>query len=645
MNLKLNCSHLIDKTVLPRDGGIASALQSWADCDCDILFYSFYVLNHSVVDFQRAPVITQTLLIGKNEFSDLFVTAILELQSMFEMANYKIAVEDSVDEAPSNKRFILKNGSDEFLLAELYLRHSGGVTHPIILLHVDTLALAMFPLSSWRQLWAKNVYVTVQSGKPCVGGICPYPVSYTFDISYTVNESFTEDKFYTLLWDVAGEVLSDVVKVSEFYCISSSKRSLCFRLCYLSYEIPMCRKAVLEFHQNVLGSTLESILGVCIKFSIPRLIVQWSHCRGPWSIRLLSGDVAAVPLRPKKGKSFKNIAKSMVDYRKVMAVGGNGGDGCISLLRIFSNEFAGPDGGDGGSGGHIVFHATREVRDLAHIPPTIKAEHGEPGQNKNCFGKNAKHTVVKVPVGTVIKNDAGKVVGDLELENTLFVAARGGSGGRGNYYFRTDVNQTPQVAEYGGEGESMTYFLEMRSMADIGLIGFPNAGKSTLLQAISRAKPKVAPYPFTTLRPYIGIVQYSDHTQLAVADLPGLVVDSHKNKGLGVGFLRHAERCSALAMVLDLSEPEPWHQLDALRNELKHFSPELAERPQLIIANKIDLPDSQENYQHLLQRIGDEIIPVSGKTGENLTRLLQRFQAIHTEYIMTKESAIKEIDI
>lgn len=332
----------------------------------------------------------------------------------------------------------------------------------------------------------------------------------------------------------------------------------------------------------------------------------------------------------------------MVDYKRVVAVGGKGGEGCISLLRLWANEFAGPDGGDGGHGGHVVFHSTREVRDLSHIPPTVKADNGEPGRNKNCFGKNAKHTIVKVPIGTVLKNVDGKVVGDMEVEDTLFVAARGGAGGHGNYYFRTDVNQTPQIAEYGGEGETLDYFLEMRSMADVGLIGFPNAGKSTLLQAISRAKPKVAPYPFTTLRPYVGIVQYSDFTQIAVADLPGLVVDSHKNKGLGIGFLRHAERCSTLAMVLDLSEPEPWKQLDALRHELRQFSPELADRPQLIIANKIDLPNSKDSFQALVKKVDSKVIPTSGKTGENLSTLLQHFQAMHAEYYASKETCPEE---
>ncbi|XP_026293039.1 mitochondrial ribosome-associated GTPase 2 [Frankliniella occidentalis] len=372
--------------------------------------------------------------------------------------------------------------------------------------------------------------------------------------------------------------------------------------------------------------------------SIQRLAVQlssWSAVQN--TVCLLSSTATAIPLRPKKEKSFRNQAVSLIDYRRIQAQGGNGGDGCISLLSLWSNEYAGPDGGDGGSGGHVVLHASTDVRDLAHIPAVIRADNGEPGLNKNRFGKNAKHTVVKVPIGTVIKNEEGKVVGDMELNDTLFVAARGGAGGHGNAYFRTDVNQTPQVAEFGAAGESILYFIEMRSMADIGLIGFPNAGKSTLLQAISRAKPKVAPYPFTTLRPYVGIVQYSDHTQLAVADLPGLVIDSHKNKGLGIGFLRHAERCSLLAMVLDLSEPEPWNQLHALRNELRHFSPELSERPQLIIANKIDLPSAQENYQLLTKEINTEIMPISGKTGENLTNLLYRFKSLHSEYLEQKD--------
>ncbi|XP_034231472.1 uncharacterized protein LOC117639705 [Thrips palmi] len=618
---------------------ITLASQLWKNSKCDFYLYSCYVLNGDLKEFSEAPIAIQTLCLG-NGVVNMFLSSMTSLLADFNVTNCQKSVKDcSLNAAGPKQFFLVQCDKPDVLIAELY--PSCCDSEPVLSIFIDALVTQLLSLKSWRQMWADCVHSDFNCRNSSITGICPYPVPYTFDISFIIGEHFTEEKLYCVLWDLAGEFLINVFKVSEF--TTSNETSMCFRLTYLSYEHPMSRKTVLDFHQNILGKALKTILSVCIKFMFIQRIVLWSCCQGPpKSLRLLSTALPAQPLRPKKGKSFKNMAKSMVDYKRVVAIGGNGGEGCISLLRLWANEFAGPDGGDGGSGGHVVFHSTREVRDLSHIPPTVKADNGEPGQNKNCFGKNAKHTIVKVPIGTVLKNADGKVVGDMELEDTLFVAARGGAGGHGNYYFRTDVNQTPQIAEYGGEGETNDYFLEMRSMADIGLIGFPNAGKSTLLQAISRAKPKVAPYPFTTLRPYVGMVQYSDFTQLAVADLPGLVVDSHKNKGLGIGFLRHAERCSTLAMVLDLSEPEPWNQLEALRHELRQFSPELADRPQLIIANKIDLPDSKKNLQALLWKLDAKIIPISGKTGENLSTLLELLREMHIEYEKTKEASTEE---
>uniref|UniRef100_A0A1B6C4I3 OBG-type G domain-containing protein n=1 Tax=Clastoptera arizonana TaxID=38151 RepID=A0A1B6C4I3_9HEMI len=348
--------------------------------------------------------------------------------------------------------------------------------------------------------------------------------------------------------------------------------------------------------------------------------------------RLSSSKSATMPLplRSKKRKSQRGLAKPFVDMKSVRAIGGSGGDGCISLLQAWSNEKAGPDGGDGGSGGHVIFEASYQVNCLNHVHAVIAADNGEKGYNKDCFGKNASHTVVKVPVGTILRNEKLDVVGDLSSEGSMFVAARGGAGGHGNMFFATDTEQTPLIAEYGAKGEDINYTLELRSMAHFGLLGLPNAGKSTLLQAITRAKPKIAPYPFTTLKPHLGVVQYSDYEQITVADLPGLIEDSHKNRGLGIAFLKHIERCTALIVLIDISIPEPWLQVNMLRHELQCFSNNMNTKPQIIVANKIDLPNSEENLKKLRTTYkDDQIVPISAKHGTNLLLLLQTLRQLY----------------
>lgn len=315
--------------------------------------------------------------------------------------------------------------------------------------------------------------------------------------------------------------------------------------------------------------------------------------------------------------------------------GGNGGNGNISFLQLWANEKAGPDGGDGGNGGHVILEASYDVNNFNHVMSILKADEGDNGASKDRHGGNAKHTVIKVPVGTIIKNEENQIVGDLDKEKLMFVAARGGKGGKGNSFFATDTEQTPKICEYGAEGEDVAYMLELRSMADVGFIGFPNAGKSTLLRAITRAKPKVASYAFTTLKPHLGIIPYDDYEHLTVADLPGLIQDSHKNKGLGIQFLKHAERCSVLLFVLDVSYQNTWDHFDSLLFELENFSPQLASRPKIIAANKIDLPDGEENAKQLEKRMGERdilVIPISAKMGNNLQKLLIELRRFVDDY-------------
>jgi len=295
---------------------------------------------------------------------------------------------------------------------------------------------------------------------------------------------------------------------------------------------------------------------------------------------------------------------------------------------------AGPDGGDGGSGGHIVFKASSNRNSLYHLSAVIQAEDGRKGGNRDCNGKNAQHTVIEVPIGTQFKSADGRITADLDRDGAMFVAARGGAGGKGNSYFASSVNQAPEVAEFGAEGEKMTYIIEMKTLAHVGLVGMPNAGKSSFLRAISRARPKVAPYPFTTLQPHIGVVKYDDHEQITVADTPGLISGAHQNRGLGVAFLRHVERCVCLLYIVDASAPEPWLQLELLRHELSYYNSDLLQRSSAVIANKMDLEEARAQLEPL-QKFSDELriplFPISAKNKAGIVPVLNLIKLIHLQ--------------
>ncbi|XP_043489912.1 mitochondrial ribosome-associated GTPase 2 isoform X1 [Polistes fuscatus] len=337
----------------------------------------------------------------------------------------------------------------------------------------------------------------------------------------------------------------------------------------------------------------------------------------------------ANPLRSQKSKSLSNTSQYFVDIKQVRVIGGKGGDGTISFLQLWKNDRAGPDGGDGGHGGHVIFQVSKNTKDLKHIQSIFKAEDGENGASKNCHGKCAEHNIIPVPIGTIIRNIEGTILADLDQENSMFIAARGGAGGHGNPFFTSDTQQSPKICEYGANGEDLQYILEVRSMAHIGLIGFPNAGKSTLLRAISRARPKVASYPFTTLKPHVGMIPYDDYEQISVADLPGLIADSHKNKGLGITFLKHAERCAILLFVIDLSLDKPWEALEILKYEINQFNKNLNNRSLIVVANKMDLPEAEENLKLLKEKINMPIIPISAKVGINISTLLKEIRVLY----------------
>jgi len=340
---------------------------------------------------------------------------------------------------------------------------------------------------------------------------------------------------------------------------------------------------------------------------------------------------AAQALRTKKARASSSTKKAFVDSTIVKVYAGDGGNGAINMLSLFANEFAGPAGGNGGNGGHVIFKASKAVSSLGHLGRTIMGNPGVKGGKTNCDGKNGLHKVVSVPLGTVFKNPENRhVLAELTSEGQLFLAAKGGAGGKGNAHFKAAENQTPRVAEAGGEGEKFQFLVELSTMADVGFLGFPNAGKSTLLRAISRARPKVAGYPFTTLRVHIGMVPYDDGVQLAVADIPGIIAGAHKNEGLGISFLRHVERCACLLYIIDVARADAFEQLEALQFELGQYRSDLPSRPRAIVANKMDAEDSERNLEDFKVQLsqssdfnGLPLFGVSGKYGTNIASLLQ----------------------
>ncbi|MBB6020618.1 GTP-binding protein [Paenibacillus sp. JGP012] len=324
-----------------------------------------------------------------------------------------------------------------------------------------------------------------------------------------------------------------------------------------------------------------------------------------------------------------------VDKAKIYVKAGDGGDGIVSFRREKYVPEGGPAGGDGGRGADIIFRVDEGLRTLMDFryQRHFKAPRGEKGRNKSQHGANAENMIVRIPPGTVIiDEDSGEVLADLTRHGQQVVVAKGGRGGRGNIRFATPRNPAPELAENGEEGEERYIVLELKVMADVGLVGFPSVGKSTLLSVVSAAKPKIGAYHFTTITPNLGVVDVGEGRSFVMADLPGLIEGAHEGVGLGHEFLRHVERTRVIIHVVDMSGSEgrdPFEDWQKINDELRLYNPVLAERPQVVAANKMDMPESEANLEQFLQQVREvkpdiEVMPISSLTRQGIQELLYR---------------------
>jgi len=344
-----------------------------------------------------------------------------------------------------------------------------------------------------------------------------------------------------------------------------------------------------------------------------------------------------------------------VDHVKVFAQAGNGGRGCVSFRREKFVPKGGPDGGDGGRGGDVIFRADRHVDNLANLfyEALIKAKNGGHGMGKKMAGRAGANKVVRVPVGTIVwrgeKQERAKSnveqlgignwqssipIVDLTRDGQDFVLCQGGAGGKGNVHFKSSRNRAPREYTEGKEGEQGYFLLELRTIADAGLVGYPNAGKSTLLRKISAARPKVAAYPFTTLHPIVGVIEFPGYRRATIADIPGLIEGAHRGLGLGHEFLRHITRCRVLVFVIDVAGSEgrnPVEDLKNLRREIDLYNPTLSSRPWIVVANKMDLPGAKQNLKAMQERLPRiKILATSAAKGEGIDALKEALAAIMT---------------
>lgn len=317
-----------------------------------------------------------------------------------------------------------------------------------------------------------------------------------------------------------------------------------------------------------------------------------------------------------------------IDEAKIIVKAGDGGDGCASFRREKFIPKGGPDGGDGGKGGDVIIASTESLHTLLDFKYKFifEAERGQHGQGSNKYGKNGSPLVIKIPVGTLIKDSEGNPIADFTKPNQEIVIAKGGKGGRGNTHFKSSTNRAPRKRELGKPGEQKELYLELKLIADVGIIGFPNAGKSTLLSKVSYAHPKIAPYPFTTLSPNLGVVVVNHLRQYRWADIPGIIEGASKGVGLGIKFLKHVERTKLFVHILDFaSERNPIDDFHILMNEFKKYNAELLKKPQIIAANKMDIQEAREKYKNSKRDLpkGYKIVAISCLTGQGIKTLIR----------------------
>jgi GTP-binding protein len=314
-----------------------------------------------------------------------------------------------------------------------------------------------------------------------------------------------------------------------------------------------------------------------------------------------------------------------VDLAQIEITAGNGGNGCVSFHREKFIPKGGPEGGDGGNGGSVIMEATANLHTLQDIRyhQKYKAENGRPGEGNNRSGKKGQDITIRVPVGTLIRDlETREVIADLIEDGQSFVVAKGGNGGWGNQHFANSQNKVPRFAKPGLPGEYLKVELELKILADVGLVGFPNAGKSTLLSAISAAKPKIADYPFTTLVPNLGIVKYGDYQSFVMADIPGIIEGAHLGKGLGDQFLRHIERTQILLFMIDVNEDDIKETYETLLSELISFNKELAHKPRMLCITKMDSVDL-DTYEDDFE-VDIPVMHISSVTRYNLEPLIYK---------------------
>jgi GTP-binding protein len=345
------------------------------------------------------------------------------------------------------------------------------------------------------------------------------------------------------------------------------------------------------------------------------------------------------------------VAIVFFDEAKIYVKAGDGGNGCVSFRREKYVPLGGPNGGDGGKGGDVYLVANPHLNTLIAFKRRVhfKAQRGDHGRGKGQKGRQGDDVFVEVPPGTVVRDaETREFVADLTEEGQRALVARGGQGGRGNAAFATSTNQAPRIAERGAPGQERWLYLELKLIADVGIVGVPNAGKSTLLSVVSAARPKIAAYPFTTLEPSLGVVALDDYTSFVMADIPGLIEGAHAGAGLGHEFLRHVERTRMIIHLLDGASADPQADYESINGELALFDPELARKPQLVVLNKMDLPQAQSLWPSVEQAMkaqGQKALSISAVTGEGLKEMLRSVAGMLESLPEEKELAVTEVKV